>query len=241
MALSYDQINSLYRDVFKRDVDPAGLAFWQSQEDVTHPDTMYQRMLYTPEGRQRMIEDVYKSTLNRGADQPGLQHWLNSGLDRQGIEAGLRASDEYAPTRRASEVNATLAQDPAYNAYRRNSDMQLAEIENRRLGDQERMRAMEGIQYGKFDLGEGRSYERLNNNYGSRGLYRSGARLRDQGRVTADYGQQRNSYALSQAQQMSDMQAKSASEQSRISRERDDQEVAARNRLYERDAKGAHL
>ena len=236
MALSVAQINALYQDVFKRDADQEGLNYWTSQADVQHPDTLYQRLLNTPEGRKRMISDVYRGVLNRDADQAGMEYWLNSGKSRAEIEQGIMSGDEYAPMRQALGINATLYQDPAYAAYARNSAYKAAELENQRLRKTDQLRAEEGIQYGKYDLGQSRALEGIDNNYGGRGMYNSGGRLRDTGRTISDYGMQRNEYALSQANKLSDMQAQNAQDMSDLSRTRDDEEVAARNRLWARDA-----
>lgn len=41
------------------------------------------------------VEQAYLDLLKRKADEPGLQSWLNSGLDINGIRSGIQSSPEY--------------------------------------------------------------------------------------------------------------------------------------------------
>ena len=192
--------------------------------------------------RDKWIKSAYKNVLGREADSSGYSHWYNSNLGNQAdIESALRNSGEgvaYKKTQDAAKVNATLYQDPAYVAYMRQMGYDQAAIENKRLADSDRARNMGQIQYDDIDYREGNALSAVGNQYSGRGTYRSGARQMDQAKQATAYGTERNRFALSQAQKQGDLQATASQDLSRLSRDRDEFEIKARNSLYGRDEQG---
>ena len=185
--------------------------------------------------RDSWIRNAYQNILGRAADQSGYDSWYRSGLGSQAaIEAALKAS----PEGRARAVNATLYQDPAYAAYIRRMQASQRELENRRLADTDRMRAMEGITYGRIDYNERNALRDTADRHAGRGTFRSSIRLRDEAQQSAEYGRQRNEFALAQAQKAGDMQAQYSQQMDQLSRDRDEYEIGTRQRLFDRDAKG---
>jgi hypothetical protein len=92
-------VAALYRDLLKRDADPAGLAGFTSLLD--HGGTrqqVSQLLLGSQEYRARVVEDAYISLLHRHADAAGLNGFvgfLGAGGTIEQMEAMIAGSNEY--------------------------------------------------------------------------------------------------------------------------------------------------
>lgn len=185
----------------------------------------------------QQIALMYEEELGRTASANEIQSWIADGRSIDQIRTAMKGSEEGQNYSEMQAVNATLYQDPAYAAYMRKMGKDQAALENRRIADTDRMRDMEGIQYGKIDYNEQQALTKDRNAFAGRGMYKSGGRLAQQGRTGAEYGRQRNEYALGQAQKAGDMQAQYSQEFDKLSADRDEFEIDTRQRLFDRDSK----
>lgn len=92
-------VTAVYRDLFARTVDPAGLSTWtQALLSGTPRIAVANAITYSREYRSRLITDSYRTYLDRSPDSAGLRHWLDQmhdGLPIQQMEGGFLASPEY--------------------------------------------------------------------------------------------------------------------------------------------------
>ena len=104
-------LENLYRGILGRDPDPSGLAYWQQTgQPLSAIEQTFQqspeftswaaydldndRRLSTQE-RQAGVNQIYQQVLGRGADQPGLSYWQNSGRTPGEIMSSLVNSGEF--------------------------------------------------------------------------------------------------------------------------------------------------
>jgi Bacterial Ig-like domain (group 3)/Domain of unknown function (DUF4214) len=92
-------ITHVYRDLFGRNPDPAGMKLWTAKLDVgTSRAAVANAITYSTEYRSGMISDVYWEYLGRTPDPAGLQSWLGAmsrGLTVSQMESGFMSSTEY--------------------------------------------------------------------------------------------------------------------------------------------------
>lgn len=230
-------VQQAYQNALGREADTAGLDHWY-RSSLGSQQAIENALRNSDEGKQYAVSKMYSDLLGRPAKPNEVAYWVGTGRSLDQIQKSIRGSKEGSRFAKDQAINATLHQDPAYAAYMRKMNADQAALENRRLADTDRLRAMEGIHYGRLDYQEKDAMRKTADAYGGRGTYRSSARLWDQGRQATEYGRQRNEYALAQAQKAGDMQAEYSDKFSGLSRERDEFEIKARNNLFERDAKG---
>jgi hypothetical protein len=111
-------VTQLYRDVLKREPDPAGLTAWTGQL-VSHQDSrgqtppairaqVAQAFLDSVEYRMDVVQGFYNTLLHRTADPAGLNGWTNflaqGGTEPQ-LEAQFLGSNEYFITRGGGAVS----------------------------------------------------------------------------------------------------------------------------------------
>ncbi len=98
-------VRETYRAVLGRAPDPAGLAFWSAgiidrltarslQSQIFGSDEFFSRAGSTNTG---FVDQLYQKVLNRGADGPGLEYWLdqlNDGANRINIAQLFLESNE---------------------------------------------------------------------------------------------------------------------------------------------------
>ncbi len=92
-------VTAVYRDLFGRPVDPAGLQTWTSALRAGTPRVAVANAITSStEYRSRLITASYNHYLDRAPDAAGLQNWLTmmaAGGTIQQMEAGFLASPEY--------------------------------------------------------------------------------------------------------------------------------------------------
>jgi hypothetical protein len=90
-----EAVDALYNDVLGRAPDPGGRAYWVSHFDAT---TIAGRILYSAEGRSRLVGGYYQAILGRSADSTGLAYWTQAilgGASDEQILAFVLSSDEF--------------------------------------------------------------------------------------------------------------------------------------------------
>lgn len=92
-------VTAVYRDLFGRTPDPAGLQAWTTMLSAGTPRVAVANAItYSDEYRGRLISESYQAYLGRGPDPTGHRNWIDAmryGLTIQQMEAGFLASDEY--------------------------------------------------------------------------------------------------------------------------------------------------
>jgi hypothetical protein len=97
-------ISELYRDLLGRQVDPAGLAFWNGllASGLSHAQIALGVMTATPEFHTGLVQEMYQLYLHRVADPQGLRDsvaFLNSGGTRAELAVRFVSSPEYYQVR----------------------------------------------------------------------------------------------------------------------------------------------
>lgn len=98
-ATSTRYVTAVYRDLFGRSPDPAGLATWSTALNNGTPRVAVANSITSSaEYRRGLIRGAYGDFLNREPDSKGMTDWLaamDRGLAIQKMEAGFLASPEY--------------------------------------------------------------------------------------------------------------------------------------------------
>ena len=92
-------VTQVYRDLFERSPDSAGLTTWTAAIKRGTPRVAVANAITSSaEYRSRLITGVYAEFLGRTPDAPGLANWLagmGAGMTIQAMEGGFLASPEY--------------------------------------------------------------------------------------------------------------------------------------------------
>jgi subtilisin family serine protease len=92
-------VGKVYRDLFRRDADPSGLASWAGALKRGTPySAVANSITYSREFRSGLITDSYQRYLGRTPDSGGLNSWLGEmghGLHIEDMQAGFIASREF--------------------------------------------------------------------------------------------------------------------------------------------------
>jgi Bacterial Ig-like domain (group 3)/Domain of unknown function (DUF4214) len=92
-------VTHVYRDLFGRNPDKAGLALWTTKLDGgTSRAAVANAITYGTEFRSGLISDVYEEYLGRTPDPAGLKNWLGAmsrGWTVSQMESGFMSSTEY--------------------------------------------------------------------------------------------------------------------------------------------------
>jgi hypothetical protein len=101
-------VSRVYRDLFDRDPDPAGLESWTRKLTTGTPrSAVAAAITASNEYRSRMIAGAYQTYLGRSPDAQGAASWLQamrSGSTIQQVEARFLVSAEYASRRGATDA-----------------------------------------------------------------------------------------------------------------------------------------
>ena len=92
-------IQQMFRDVFRRNVDASGLAYWTGQLSAGKTRTnVATRFMAEPEGRRKIIGDIYLRFLRRNPSTSEATGWVNQlagGKTEVDVGIGLVSSTEY--------------------------------------------------------------------------------------------------------------------------------------------------
>ena len=112
-------IGDIYKTLFNRQGDTAGLAFWDAQlKNGMSPLAISQAFAASPEGEEQNISALYTADLGRPVDQAGMSFWLAE-ADKTGrienVAAGLLASSEYYNGAKGGAGNSAQWLDAVYS------------------------------------------------------------------------------------------------------------------------------
>ena len=81
MPLAARDIQEIYLAYFGRPADPAGIAYWQSQNDLTRAANAFAesaeyQSLYAANDYTQLVTNIYQNLFKRPADNAGLNYWV---------------------------------------------------------------------------------------------------------------------------------------------------------------------
>lgn len=180
------------------------------------------------------IQQIFRTELGRGADEEAVRHYVGTGL------TGLDLVKSILHTAgKGSQLE--LFNDPAYAAFARTQRIRQAQLEAeraQRLSDIARQRQIMNL---GFDRQRKQAVEDVNQGFANRGMYRSGARVAKLAEETQDLDLRRQTSELQFSGQEADINRTIADSIGELSRQRDEQEIAARNRITDRSIRDAQL
>ena len=95
---SSDQIKKLYKDVFGREADEAGLKYWDESglgsKDIENEFRKSQEFGESKDASADQIKSLYKDMFGREADEAGLKYWDETGANLQDIRKEFAKSKE---------------------------------------------------------------------------------------------------------------------------------------------------
>lgn len=175
--------------------------------------------------RRRYIEEVYRTHLGRPADEEGLRYWY--GTDLSGV-------DLINQMRHSAGLDSELYQDAAFAAFERMRAHREGQIESEREYRGTQIDSQRRLAGSLLDRQQDIGLRQVDRDFESRGLYHSSGRTDARGDVLTDIGLNRQTQELQFAQQRADVNRQAAIDLANLSRQRDEEEVAARQRLSNR-------
>lgn len=173
------------------------------------------------------IRSIYRTDLGQTADDEGLNYWKDSGL------GGI---DLVKAMREAAGMSNELFADSAYTAFDRQRRHRELEIESDRLARTAALQRQRQVAGAEFDRQRDLGLSAIDREAESRGAYRTGGRLRKRGELVQRIAGERSRSELSSIDQEAELNRQAAAQVADLSRQRDEQEVAARRRLTQKSA-----
>jgi len=173
------------------------------------------------------VQKAYQELLGRDPDEQGLAYWTeqlrNGALTYEGLRSQLKRTSE-------GTQRATLS-DPTFSAFLRNQGVRESEIQSEQAALVDRIARQRNLGSLGYDLQQEQAEKGTDTSWENRGLYASGGRLAELAdrRRAIDVERAKFNTSLSDEQTGSDREA--AQRIAELRRQRDEQELAARQRL----------
>lgn len=180
------------------------------------------------------VQQIYNTDLARptGVTQDEIDYWVNSGLEGDALVRTMRT---------AAGLDNTLLDDAAYSAYDRYRRQRQSKILADRTARQAEMQRDAELARGQLDDQLSQGYRSISRNYGNRGLTRSGGYVNSRAELAGQIQDKRNKLESDLAAGQSDLLRSSEDQLAELSRQRDEQEIAARSRLTQRSIEDMQL
>lgn len=177
------------------------------------------------------IRSIYNDDLDRGTDQEGLDYWMG--------RTDLTGDALLKEIRSTAGLTNELYEDTVYSAYDRRRRQQALTTQSnldKLIDDRnnQRLIANQG-----FDDQLTSSLDNADDSAESRGMFSSGGRYDARADASKSIERNRQSSNLATTTQIRDARESAANDLSAMSRERDEQEIAARKRLTTRSIQDA--
>lgn len=174
----------------------------------------------------RYIREVYESDLGRtGVSDGEVDYWVGTGLS---------GNDLIMTMRDAAGLDNELYEDPAYSAFMRSLRARESEVREDLDFTRSRIERQRLLASDLRDRQIEQGTDRINQSAESRGMFRSGGRLRDLAENRADIDRNFSRQELGFADQEAEATRRATRQLAQGSRSRDEAEIAARNRLTQR-------
>lgn len=183
------------------------------------------------ESRRDYVKAIYEQQLGREADYEGLNYWIE--------QRNLQGNDLIRQMRESAGLDNTLFQDPAYAAFERQRMQQDGTIEADRLARLREIDAQRQLAGATYDRNLQIGLENVDDKAEARGMYRSGGRTKSRQELATAIANERGAAELQSSSQAADVNRAAAADRAELSRQRDEQEVATRNRLTQKSIQGA--
>lgn len=172
------------------------------------------------------IREIFSSELGFEPNDAAIQWYMTRGLEGDQLARAILAD--------AGRDYSDIYNDPTYSAYARAQRNARTQIMRNREAETAQIQRQRGLANRGFDRLQERRLEDVDTDFSQRGMLRAGRRLLDRADVTRDVQLQRQQSELSFADRTADTNRDAADRLSRISRDQDEQRIAARNRLTDR-------
>jgi hypothetical protein len=173
------------------------------------------------------IRAIYEAELGQpqGSDEAGVRYWQGTGLTGVDLIKNMRYS---------AGLNNAAFDDPAFNAFHRSLISKRAELgadRASRLAQIARARALASGTQGERQT---QDLRRVDSDFEGRGMFRAGGRLASRADVQRASSLAAATQDESFNNQQEDITRETSSALADLSRRRDEEEIAARNRLTDR-------
>lgn len=191
----------------------------------------------------RIAAEKYEQILGRKPDKASLDFWagtLMSGqYDSDSIRRAIAAAaglpdpgiDFVEVGRR---INAEVMQDPVYAAFLREQGFQDSQIESQLAATKDRIERQRNLQAPMFEDQKKQAEQASNASFENRGLFRSGARLKEINEKQAQVERQRQMFEAGLTEEQIAAEQEAARKRAELGRQKTEQETAARQRLTTR-------
>ncbi|MCI0458124.1 MAG: DUF4214 domain-containing protein [Gemmataceae bacterium] len=88
-------LRAVYRLLLKRDLDPAGLAFWGGVVQTFGREAVGLGVMQSQEFRTLALATFYETLLERDLDEAGSRYWMNLPGNLDDVRQGIQESDEF--------------------------------------------------------------------------------------------------------------------------------------------------
>lgn len=238
------RILELYDSIDQRP-DDAGVAYWMGRTDLDDveltrqfrgavglPYVEFEQPATDFEDRRDYVRELYREILGREPDPGGLRYWAERRTD-------LTGDDLRKEMRNAAIVDNQLFADPAYAAFMRASNQQAGTIEADRLQAQRNLENQRRIDAARLDRQQEIGLQKVDDAAEARGMFRSGGRIEDRAELAKDIAFQRGEQEVDFTTRGQKIQRDAAQELAKLSRQRDEQEIATRNTLTQQSIQEA--
>ena len=235
MADRAELIRKIYKNSLGRNtVDAPGLAYWQTRGDLSDVDL--ERQIAgagnANEARRDEINRIYYQSLGRtDPDQAGLDYWMGrTDLTGDALRQQMIGASPMAGVN-SNGLTASIMQDQSYASFLRGHTFNESQIQSRLAAANDAAARQISGQRPVWEQSRKVGLQGVDQNYESRGMFRSGGRLNSRNEVNANVDLQKGQFEGRINDANAQNQRDSADAIAAGRRENVEQQMAARTRL----------